>query len=69
MQYHGHEIFGFIIPLIHLLNMNKVQRIKTRHHVIKMKMLRAHAQMGGPIWVPHKLIMPCGCHCNAHVVL
>ncbi len=26
-------------------------------------------QMGGPIWVSQKPIFPCGCHCNAHVVL
>jgi hypothetical protein len=28
-----------------------------------------HAQMGGPIWLSHKPILPCGCHCNAHVIL
>jgi hypothetical protein len=28
---------------------------------------KVHAQMGGPIWVSRKPILPCGCHCNAHV--
>jgi hypothetical protein len=27
------------------------------------------AQMGGPIWVSHKPILPYGYHCNAHVAL
>jgi hypothetical protein len=31
--------------------------------------LKVHVQMGGPIWVSHKPILPCGCHCNAHVDL
>jgi hypothetical protein len=30
---------------------------------------KVHAQMGGPIWVSHKIIQHCGCHCNAHVAL
>jgi hypothetical protein len=28
-----------------------------------------HAQMGGPIWVSCKPIMPCDYYCNAHVAL
>jgi hypothetical protein len=27
------------------------------------------AQMGEPILMSHKLILPYGCHCNAHVAL
>jgi hypothetical protein len=30
---------------------------------------RVHAQMDELILVLCKSIMPCGCHCNAHIVL
>jgi hypothetical protein len=34
----------------------------------RLNMCMAHAQMGGPIWVLSKPILPCGYHCNAHVL-
>jgi hypothetical protein len=67
----------FCLPTINLKNNNPKNDLNLHINLIQSNgplfinqiVNWVSAQMGGPIWMSQKPILPCGCHYNTHVAL